>query len=81
VGSVVAILLHPDSVRAQLREQVRIALADRAAKPVASRRPVTIRLRFDTTTRADIVEVIPGVQRVDGRTVEWQVPSMREASP
>jgi D-amino peptidase len=81
VGSVVAILIHPDSVRAQLREQVRAALEERAAKPLASSRPVTVRLRFDTTTRADIVEVIPGVRRVDGTTVEWQAPSMREAYP
>jgi D-amino peptidase len=81
IGAVVAILVHPDSVRARLREQVGAALADRVAKPVVSARPVTVRLRFDTTTRADIVEVIPGVRRVDGTTVEWQAPSMREAYP
>ena len=81
IGSVVAMLVHPDSVRAQLRAQVGAALAARTARPVASARPVTVRLRFDTTTRADIVEVIPGVRRVDGTTVEWQAPSMREAYP
>ena len=82
VGSVVAVLVHPDSVKAQLAVAVRAAFAGRAGtKPVGSSRPVTVRLRFDTTTRADIVEVIPGVRRVDGTTVEWQAPSMREAYP
>jgi D-amino peptidase len=80
VGSLVAVLVHPDSVRARLREAVDSALAGRSrAKAVAASGPVTVRLRFDTTTRADIVEVIPGVRRVDGTTVEWQAPSMREA--
>ncbi|MDH5315535.1 MAG: M55 family metallopeptidase [Gemmatimonadota bacterium] len=80
VGSMVAVLVHPDSVRARLREAVDSALAGRSrAKAVAASGPVTVRLRFDTTTRADIVEVIPGVRRVDGTTVEWQAPSMREA--
>lgn len=82
VGSAVAVLVHPDSVRAQLAAAVRAALAGRAGtKPLSPGRPVTVRLRFDTTTRADIVEVIPGVRRVDGTTVEWQSPSMREAYP
>jgi D-amino peptidase len=82
VGSAVAVLVHPDTVTARLREQVRAALAGwAAARPLAVPGQVTVRLRFDTTTRADIVEVIPGVRRVDGRTVEWQAPSMREAYP
>jgi D-amino peptidase len=72
VGSMVAVLVHPDSVDSALAGRSR-------AKAVAASGPVTVRLRFDTTTRADIVEVIPGVRRVDGTTVEWQAPSMREA--
>jgi D-amino peptidase len=82
VGSAVAVLVHPDTVTARLRGQVRAAVAGRAAaRPLAASGPVTVRLRFDTTTRADIVEVIPGVRRVDGKTVEWQAPSMRDAYP
>lgn len=82
VGSAVAALVHPEVVRARLGEQVRAALSARtAARPVAAAGPVTVRLRFDTTTRADIVQVIPGVRRVDGTTVEWQAASMSEAYP
>jgi D-amino peptidase len=82
IGSSVAMLAHPDTVRARLRDQVGAALASRASfRPLPAGSPVTVRLRFDTTTRADIVEVIPGVRRVDGTTVEWQAPSMREAYP
>lgn len=82
VGSMVAMLAHPDTVRARLKDQVRAALAGRAlARPLSASGAVTVRLRFDTTTRADIVEVIPGVRRVDGRTVEWPASSMREAYP
>jgi len=82
VGSAVAVLVHPEAVKAQLAAAVRAGLAGIAGtRPVSSTRPVTVRLRFDTTTRADIVQVIPGVRRIDATTVEWQSPSMREAYP
>ena len=50
-------------------------------RPLRPTEPVTVRLRFDTTTRADIVEVIPGVKRIDGTTVEFSAPTMRQAYP
>ena len=37
------------------------------------------RLRFATTTQADIVQAIPGVQRVDGYTVAYSARDMTEA--
>jgi D-aminopeptidase len=43
--------------------------------------PITVRLRFDTITRADVVMAIPGVRRVDGTAIEFQARSMHEAYP
>lgn len=82
VGLRSAELLHPDVVRARLRENVRAALAGRSRiRPLPDSGPVTVRLRFDTVVRADVVMGIPGVRRVDGRTVEFQARNMREAYP
>jgi D-aminopeptidase len=36
-------------------------------------------MRFATTTRADIVQAIPGMNRVDGFTVEYRASDMGEA--
>jgi D-amino peptidase len=82
IGGQVARLYHPEVVRGRLRDAVTAALgALQSARPLRPAEPVTIRLRFDTTTRADIVEVIPGVHRIDGTTVEFQAPTMRQAYP
>lgn len=80
IGSSVARLLHPDTVRVRLTGAVRAALDDLGnARPLRPSEPVTVRLRFDGTTRPDILEAIPGVRRVDGYTVEFQSPTMADA--
>lgn len=80
VGSSAARLLHPEVVRARLKSTVTEALANRAsARALRVTEPVTIRFRSDQTTRADILEAIPGVRRVDGTTIEYQTRTMREA--
>jgi D-amino peptidase len=82
VGGQVAKLLHPRVVLDRLRQAVSAALGSlSSARPLRVAEPVTVRLRFDTTTRADIVEVIPGVRRIDGTTVEWTSATMRQAYP
>jgi D-amino peptidase len=82
VGAESAKLIHPDVVRTRLRDNVGAALGDLArAKPVVMAAPITVRLRFDTITRADVVMAIPGVRRVDGTAIEFQARSMREAYP
>jgi D-amino peptidase len=82
MGAQSARLLHPDVVRAQLRANVRAALDDLARiKPLAAPAPVTVRLRFDSITRAEVAQAIPGVRRVDGTTIEFQARSMAEAYP
>jgi len=80
VGSSAARMLHPEVVRARLKAATTEALANRgSARPLRVSAPVTVRFRFDQTTRADVVEVIPGVRRLDGTSVEFQSRTMREA--
>jgi D-amino peptidase len=80
IGSSAARMLHPDVVRARLKTTITEALANRAgARAVQVSQPVTIKFQSDQTTRADILEAIPGVRRVDGTTIEYQTRTMREA--
>jgi D-amino peptidase len=80
IGSSVARLLHPEVVRTRLREAVTEALAHLdQARPLAIDGPVEARMRFATTTRADILEVVPGTKRIDGTTVALQAADMEAA--
>jgi D-amino peptidase len=80
VGSSAARLIHPEVVRARLKTTITEALAHRASiRPLRVTEPVTIRMRFDETTRADVVESIPGVRRLDGTSIEYPARTMREA--
>ncbi len=80
IGSSVARLIHPEVVRDRLREATLSALVDRdRVRPMRVEGPVTVRMRFASTTRADIVQAIPGVRRVDGYTIEYRAQTMRQA--
>ena len=80
IGSDAARMLHPQVVRERLKQTIKEALANLgSAKPLRVTEPVTVRYRFDETTRADVVEIIPGVHRLDGTSVEFQSKTMREA--
>ena len=71
---------HPEVVRDRLRTMTREALSDLAsARPLEVGEPVTVRMRFATTTRADILQAVPGMRRVDGSAVEYDAGSMDEA--
>lgn len=80
IGGQVARLPHPTVVREELAAATRAALVTREAKlPVTVTEPVTVRIRFDTTTRSDIMESVPGVRRVDGYTIEFDAPTLADA--
>ncbi len=80
VGSSVAKLLHPEEVRARLRAATLEALESLAnAQPLDTGGPVTLRMRSASTTRADILQAIPDMRRVDGTTVEYDARNMTEA--
>ncbi len=80
IGGQVARMPHPTVVRNELAAATRAALVTREAKlPVPVTEPVTVRVRFDTTTRSDIMESVPGVRRVDGYTIEFDAPTLADA--
>ncbi len=80
VGSSVAKLIHPEVVRSRLRGATRDALnALGSAKVLEAGGPATVRMKFASTTRADILEAVPGMRRMDGTTVEYRAGDMLEA--
>ena len=77
IGSSVARLVHPEVARALLHATTLEALNTlSSASPLAVQEPVTVRMRFATTTRADILQAIPGMRRIDGWTVEYEAQTM-----
>jgi len=82
IGTEVAKLIHPSRVLEKLKSATNDAIENLDNTPVfATSDPVTIRMRFSSTTRADIVQAIPGIQRIDGYTVEIDAKNMNEAYP
>lgn len=80
IGSSVARLVHPEVARARLRTTTLEALADlSSATPIPVQVPMTVRMRFASTTRADILQAIPGMRRIDGWTVEYTADTMVDA--
>lgn len=75
-------LIHPERVRALLRDGVARAM-DRLARggfstfDVGDR--VTVRMRFATTIHADILLSIPGMTKIDGFTVEYTAENADQA--
>jgi D-amino peptidase len=80
IGSSVARLQHPEVIRDRLRHTTLEALSDlSSARPLQVEEPVTVRMRFATTTRADILQAVPSMRRVDGTAVEYDTRTMDEA--
>lgn len=80
IGQMTARLISPEIVRERLRKMTLEALSDLDnARTLAITEPVTIKLRFATTTRADVLQAIPGMSRVDGTTVEYTAQTMDQA--
>lgn len=80
IGAQVARLIHPEVVRERLSTGITDALANLGnAQPMQTPQPVNVRMRFATTTRADILQAIPGMSRIDGYTVAYTTDSMDQA--
>ena len=78
----VAKLVHPEKVRERLEAATRKALDDlKSAKRFNIGKPVRIKMRFASTTRADVLQAIPGMSRIDGFTVSYTAKDMAEAYP
>ena len=73
-------LLHPQVVRDRLAAAAKRAIGRLGtARPMRVATPVRVRLRLSDTTIPALLEAIPGVRMIDGFTVEFTAPNMREA--
>lgn len=80
VTTVVAKLVHPARVKQTLKSATKDALSRlKEFTPLEVQEPVTVRMKFSTTTRGDIVEAIPFVNRLDGYSFEFQTDDMTQA--
>jgi len=62
--------LHPQVAQDRIRQAAERALR-LDVPPFLVPSPITLRIAFQRAAHADMAELIPGSQRVDGRTVEW----------
>ena len=80
IGQQVARLVHPNKVNRRLHEGTTKALENLSQSQIFDiGSPVTIRMRFASTTRPDILQAVPGMKRIDGYTVEYDADTMDEA--
>ncbi len=69
VGRYSAKCLHPSKSRALIKERASFALSNiPAVEPYWVNEPVEVKMRWITATMADIVCVLPYMERVDGKT-------------
>lgn len=70
ITRVAARCLHPQVAQTRIREA-----AERALRPIGSPfvlpSPITLRVTFQRALHADLAVMVPGSQRIDGRTVQW----------
>jgi len=80
IGSSVAQLVHPDVVHERISRGLESALSSFGElSPYTLGLPVRVQGRFASTTRADVLQAIPGIERVDGYTVAYDADGMDQA--
>jgi len=62
--------LHPEVACKRIRQAAERALKV-SVSPFVLPPPITVRVAFQRASHADMAGLVPGSQRVDGRTVEW----------
>jgi D-amino peptidase len=62
--------LHPQAAQEGIRQAARRALK-LSVPPFVIPPPITVRVAFQRALHADLAAMIPGSERVDGRTVAW----------
>lgn len=70
LGRTAARCLPIETAHARIIQAAQRALA-RPGQPFVIEPPITLAVEFARTAQADLAALIPGVQRVDGRRVEW----------
>jgi D-amino peptidase len=72
--------IHPAESCRLIRDASKRAIAARArVRPYRMDPPYELRMRFHNSGMADAAEVMPGVMRVDGTTVQFTTPEVHDA--
>ena len=74
IGRYAAASLSPSQARERIKAGIEAGLRERerrGAKPYAFETPVTLELDFTLTAKADAAAILPGAERVSGRTVRF----------
>jgi D-amino peptidase len=72
IGFFAARTMHPLEAREKITAGVRAALVKRIARrPVKLATPITLEVELDALQHADVVALVPGMQRVSGRVVRY----------
>lgn len=80
IGPTAARTMHPLEARDKITAGVRSALMKRIARqPVQLSKPVTIEIDLSSSAQADSAMMVPGMKRLNGRTVSYDAPDMRVA--
>ena len=77
IGRYAANSLSPHEARAAIAEGMRRAVAGMrggSAKPFTFASPVMLELVFTSTAKADMASLLPGAERLDGRTLRYADP-------
>ncbi|HXW51277.1 MAG TPA: M55 family metallopeptidase [Candidatus Acidoferrales bacterium] len=75
IGRYAASALSPDAARAAIRAGMKRAVSScksERPKPYEFRSPVELEVVFTSTARADVASLLPGSERLDGRTVQYR---------
>jgi D-amino peptidase len=76
-----ASMIHPEEAQKRIRDGVRRGVERRAEiKPYRIAHPVKLRIRFNSTVTAEVVAMLPGVERPGGNVIVFQGKDMIEVS-
>ncbi len=80
IGPTAARTMHPLEAREKIAAGVKAALMKRIARqPVRLSKPVTLEIELSNSTQADSAMMVPGMKRLNGRTVSYEAPDMPTA--
>ncbi len=76
-----ASMMHPEEAQKLIREGVRRGVERRREiKPYRIAHPVTLRIRYNAVVEAEVVAMLPGVERPAGNVIEFRGRDMVEVS-
>jgi D-amino peptidase len=77
IGFFAAKTMHPLEAREQIRSRVKAALGRKDNRtPVRLTAPITLEVEVGELSWADKIAIVPGIERIDGRTVRFSASDM-----